>query len=198
MTGLEHIDKFIVQQQKEWGEILTGFETKNRYKIFDSAGNELFYAFEDKGNWLIRQFLQSARPLTMQITDKDKNTVLQIKKPFRWIFPEVSILDTEKKLIGTIKKRFTFFRRLYSVFDSSGHEIFQLFGPILKPWTFHIMENSREVGKVTKKWSGAMKEIFTTADNFGAEFPVAWSSEKKYIALGAVFLIDLVHFEYKG
>ncbi len=198
MLNLEHIDRFIVQQKKEWTEIITGFETKNKYKIFNSTGEELFFAFEDKSNWFIRQLLKNARPFTMLITDKSSVTVLKIVKPFRWFFPEVTIFDAQEKTIGSIKKKFTFFRRLYLVYDSADHETCKLFGPILKPWTFQIMENEREVGKITKKWSGAMKEMFTTADNFGAEFPIAWSNEKKCIALGAVFLIDLVHFEYKG
>lgn len=198
MLNLENIDKFIVQQKKEWGEIFTGLETKNKYKIYDTNGTEIFFAFEDKSNWFIRQLLKAARPFTMSITDTSAATVLQVKRPFRWFFPEISIHDAQNKTIGTIKKKFTFFRRLYLVYDSTDKEIFKLFGPILKPWTFTIIENDREIGKITKKWSGTMKEMFSSADNFGAEFPASWSNENKSIVLGAIFLIDIVHFEKKN
>lgn len=53
-------------------------------------------------------------------------------------------------------------------------------------------------GKITKKWSGLLKEGFTDADNFGVTFPNDWPNEQKALFLGAVFLIDFVHFEDKG
>ena len=55
-----------------------------------------------------------------------------------------------------------------------------------------------EVGRISKKWGGAMKEVFTDADNFGVQFPAEWEPPLKALFLGAVFLIDFVHFENKG
>ncbi len=43
-----------------------------------------------------------------------------------------------------------------------------------------------------------MKEGFTDADNFGVMFPADWDIKLKALFLGAVFLIDFVHFENKG
>ena len=43
-----------------------------------------------------------------------------------------------------------------------------------------------------------MKEGFTDADHFGVMFPAEWDVELKARFLGAVFLIDFVHFENKG
>ena len=56
----------------------------------------------------------------------------------------------------------------------------------------------QELGKITKKWSGLLKESVTDADNFGINFPKGIDLGKKAILLGAVFLIDFVHFENKG
>lgn len=89
-------------------------------------------------------------------------------------------------------------RRIYSVLDSSGRELFQLFGPILHPWTFEIKKGDNEYGKITKKWSGLLKEGFTDADNFGGSFPAEWGKKVKALFLGAVFLFDFVHFENTG
>ena len=63
---------------------------------------------------------------------------------------------------------------------------------------FEIRDASKEYGKITKKWSGLLKEGFTDADNFGVTFPNDWSNEQKALFLGTVFLIDFVHFEDKG
>lgn len=197
MLELENAEMLVIAQHKEWAEILTGFEVGNKYSVKNSTGSEIMRAFEEKSNWLMKQFLKGARPFTIVLTDTGNNPVLSVKRYFRFIFHEADILDEHGQQLGKIKKRFTFFRRVYEVFDAQDNEIFELFGPILHPWTFKIMESGKEVGKISKKWSGLMKESFTKADNFGAEFPREWDLNKKKIAAGAVFLIDFVHFEYK-
>uniref|UniRef100_A0A915KQD1 Phospholipid scramblase n=1 Tax=Romanomermis culicivorax TaxID=13658 RepID=A0A915KQD1_ROMCU len=40
-------DKVIVKQKKEMLEIFSGWETNNRYEIYDGRGQVTFYAFED-------------------------------------------------------------------------------------------------------------------------------------------------------
>ena len=77
-------------------------------------------------------------------------------------FHKMDIFDAEGKLLGTIQKRFSLLRRLYSIVDAAGQEVFQLFGPILHPWTFNVMVDGREIGKITKKWSGPLKEAWAT------------------------------------
>lgn len=194
MQQLEHLDALVIKQKKEWGEILTGFETRNNYSVMGPDGRELYYAGEDS-SFLSRMFLKTMRPFTIDVVGTDGTPVIQIRRPFRFFFPEVSVFDTDGLIIGTIKKRFSFARRIYSVLDSNGQEAFELFGPMLHPWTFEIRERGMEIGKITKKWSGLGKEIFTDADNFGVTFPETWDIRTKALFLGAVFLIDFVHFE---
>ena len=38
MHKLSSSSGLVVSQQKEWGEILTGFETKNKYAVSDMSG----------------------------------------------------------------------------------------------------------------------------------------------------------------
>ena len=107
-------------------------------------------------------------------------------------------MDAEGQSLGVIERRFALLRRIYDVRDARGQAVFQLFGPILHPWTFQIRDDRGEHGKITKKWSGLLKEGFTDADNFGVTFPSEWDVRRKALFLGAVFLIDFVHFENKG
>ncbi|MCG8335062.1 MAG: hypothetical protein MJE63_11125 [Proteobacteria bacterium] len=60
MESLASISSLIVNQKKEWGEILTGFETKNKYLISDETGKELYFAAEEAGSTLMRWFLKIA------------------------------------------------------------------------------------------------------------------------------------------
>ena len=195
MERLSSIRGLVVSQQKEWGEILTGFETKNRYAISDVSGNRLYLAAEEAGSMLLRWFLKALRPFTIAVLTESGQVILRVNRPFRFYFHRADVVDSQGQTIGVIERRFSVLRRIYSVLDSSGEEIFQLFGPILHPWTFQIKKDGNEYGKITKKWSGLLKEGFTDADNFGVMFPAEWDVKLKALFLGAVFLIDFVHFE---
>ena len=198
MERLSSISSLVVSQQKEWGEILTGFETKNRYTISDMSGRRLYLAAEKAGSMLLRWFLKALRPFTIAVLTEDGQVVLQVMRPFRFYFHRAEVVDSQGQSLGVIERRFSILRRIYSVFNSSGEEVYQLFGPILHPWTFQIRNDEGEYGKITKKWSGLLKEGFTDADNFGVMLPAAWDVKLKALFLGAVFLIDFVHFENKG
>lgn len=198
MERLGSTEALVVRQKKEVGEILTGFETKNHYVVMDAGGNELYLASEQGGSFILRTLLRALRPFTISLTDPQGNLVLRLQRPFRFYFHRLDVYDPQDKLLGSVQKRFSFFRRIYGVLDGVGTELFQLFGPILRPWTFKIRKGDEEVGRITKKWSGLLKEGFTDADNFGVAFSADTSLLHKALFLGAVFLIDFVHFENTG
>jgi uncharacterized protein YxjI len=185
----------VIQQRTEWGEIFSGFETSNWYNVNDLDGNELFYAAEEGGNFLTRQFLKSLRPFTVRVYDNTRQLLVEVQRPFRFIFQEATVFNGEGVPLGMVRKQWSFLRRRYTVTDTSGMEVCQLFGPLLHPWTFRILQNGMEVGAIRKQWSGIGKEMFTDTDNFGIEFPDDAGPELRSLLLGAVFLIDFCHFE---
>ena len=198
MDQLAGVSGLVVVQRKEWGEILSGFETKNKYVVLDQAGRQLFLAAEEGGSLLLRWFLKASRPFTIVVLSPHGQTVLRVQRPFRFYFHQADVVDAAGRRLGTIQRRFSLVRRIYSVLDDSGRELFELYGPILHPWTFEIRKDGREFGKITKKWSGLTLEAFTDADKFGVTFPAEWDAAVKAVFLGAVFLIDFVHFENQG
>ena len=199
MEKLESVDTLLVSQEKEWAEILTGFETKNKYRVMDASNNDFLYvAVEWEGSFWIRNLLKSIRPFTIYIMTPEGIRVLILQRRFRFYLHKLEIRDPDWNLLGTIQRRFSILRRHYSVLNNSGFEVFKLFGPILHPWTFIIQKPGEDIGKITKKWSGLLKETFTKADNFGVTFPAELDVTLKGLLLGAVFLIDFVHFERSG
>ena len=50
-------------------------------------------------------------------------------------------------------------------------------------------DGETEVGKISKQWTGFVRENYTDADNFGASFPMDLDVKMKAVLLGAVFLI---------
>ena len=198
METLSSLNGLMIRQQKEWGEIITGFETKNKYVVSDMAGENLYMAAEEPGSVLLRWFLKALRPFTIAVLSKEGQILFKVRRPFRFYFHRAEIIDGNGNIIGSIERRFSILRRIYSVRDKAQREIFELFGPLLHPWTFEIRENGNECGKITKKWSGLLKEGFSDADNFGIMFPETQDVKRKMALLGAVFLIDFVHFENTG
>ena len=197
MDKLDGLSGLMVHQQKEWGEIVTGFETKNKYAVCDESEQQLYFAAEKKGSLLVRLFLKACRPFYLEVLNEQGAMVINVTRPFRFFFHQAAVRDNQGNILGVIKKKFSILRRKYSVLDQNEQEIYQLYGPMLKPWTFIIRDDNREYGKITKEWSGLLKESFTDADNFGVTFPEDWNVAKKGLFLGAVFLIDFVHFENK-
>jgi uncharacterized protein YxjI len=198
MDRLAGLDGVVVGQKKEWGEILTGFETANKYAVMDPTGRMLYAATEEGGSLIARLFLRALRPFTIQIRSPEGIPVMKVERMFRFFFHRAHVYDAQGNLLGAIQKRFSVLRRIYSVLDKNEREVCQLFGPILHPWTFEVRRGDTVFGKITKKWSGLLKEAFTDADNFGVTFPADWDPSVKAVFLGAVFLIDFVHFENKG
>jgi uncharacterized protein YxjI len=201
LQNLEQANSLIIRQQKEWGEILTGFETKNRYDVMDHMNNPLIEALEESDSvmaTITRLFLKALRPFTMHLFSPGGTGLYKLTRPFRFYFHELDVCQSNGAPLGKIKRRFAMLRRIYTVIDRNGNEIFELFGPLLHPWTFQIKKGGQELGKITKKWSGMVKESFTDADNFGITFPSGIDLSQKAVLLGAVFLIDFVHFENSG
>ena len=201
LANLAAAKTLVIRQKKEWGEILTGFETKNRYEVVDHLNNPLIEALEEGGTALTvitRLFLKALRPFTMHLFSHQGTGLFKLTRPFRFYFHELEVCRPNGAPLGKIKRRFAVLRRIYSVIDRNGHEMYELFGPLLHPWTFKIQKGGQELGKITKKWSGLAKESFTDADNFGITFPQGIDIAQKAVLLGAVFLIDFVHFENTG
>ena len=82
-------NKIVVKQRKELGEILFGFETRNRYDLLDESGTPIGQAAEEGGGIgtaLLRNFLGSGRACTLHILDNDGKELGRGVKPFRFFF----------------------------------------------------------------------------------------------------------------
>lgn len=50
-------------------------------------------------------------------------------------------------------------------------------------------DGGKSIGRISKQWSGLLKEAFTDADNFGIQFPLDMDVKMKAVLMGACFLI---------
>jgi uncharacterized protein YxjI len=191
--------RLTVRQKKRWAEILLAFEVKNTYDVFDEQGQPVLRVREQgKGflSLLKRLFLGPMRPFHVLVSDVNTGqALLDLHRPFRVIFHRLEVRGAQGEPIGAIEKKWSWIRRIYHIEDKAGQVIAELFGPILRPWTFEIRKGDRVLGMVQKKWSGLGTEMFTDADNFGVDLAHIDDPRLKLLAFAAVVLIDIVHFE---
>lgn len=195
----QQLGRLSVRQRKRWLEILLSFEAKNAYDVFDERQMPVLRVEEQGqgfGSFLKRIFFGPMRWFDAHVLDPGTRAVLlRLHRPFRFMFHEIAVHDGDGRLLGTIKRRWSWVRRLYTVYGPEGSEVGNLFGPILRPWTFEIRLGDRPVGMIQKKWSGIGKELFTDADNFRVELGDIPEPELRVLAFAATVLVDVVHFE---
>lgn len=185
-------------------EIFTSFDARNKYVVYDETGNPVFNVQEQGSGFaslMKRLFLRNMRPFTSHVDDlAGQGQLLVLDKRFRFIFHRLEVRDSAGNLLGAIQKRWTWFRRKYTVEGPDGQEVATLFGPFFRPWTFKILlaGSNQEVGMIQKKWSGLIKEAFTDADNFWVDFAQIPDPQLRAVLFAATALIDIVHFENRG
>ena len=195
---LERSESLIVKQQKEWTEIVTDWETANRYQVSTADGTPLYYAGETGSGamaMLTRGFLKNKRPFTMELRDAQGLPAFTVQRPWTWIFSRADIVGPDGLVLGKIQQRWAWFNRKFTISDRHGVEVAEIFGPIFHPWTFELRVGGQTVGKITKEWSGLLKEAFTDADTFGVEYGPGMNTDLRLVTLGATFLIDFLYFE---
>lgn len=194
MEKLKAVEAVVVQQKKEWGELLTGFETNNKYAVLDVSSRQLYWAAEESSA-LARLFLKVLRPFSIHILSTDGRLAIKTVKPFRFFFHEMSVFNSDGQFLGKIRREFSILTKKFTVADAQGTAAYDICAPVLHPWTFKILKNGAELGEIVKNWGGLGKEAFTDADNFSVRFPQEADAGRRAVLLGALFLIDLVCFE---
>ena len=194
---LQGLESLSVQQQVEMLQVFTGLETANRYRVVDPNGNELMFTYEESG-FLGRQFLGGRRPLTLNFIDGKGQRLMVAKRKFFWFFSHLDFYSPEGSLLGSMVRRFKAIGRQFDVYDDQ-EQVGSIHGPMLRPNTFWFRRDGNELAKITKRWSGLSREMFTAADTFSVEFTDQMASEPlRWLILGAAMAIDLDFFERRG
>ena len=197
-SKFESFQRLTVRQRKRWLEILLSFELKNEYDVFDQTQQPVLHVREEGSGFLSllkRVFLGPFRPFVASVTGPSRSEPwMQLTRPFRFIFHRLEVRAADGTLVGAIQKKWSWIRRIYDVENGRGEVVAELFGPLLRPWTFEIRLRGQTRGAIRKRWSGWGKELFTDADTFGVEL-ANLDRDLKMLAFAATVLIDVVHFE---
>jgi len=218
--GLEYlaqVDQLLVHQVIEVFEMMTSWETKNRYMVKNSVGQQVYFA-QEESDGCQRQCCGPQRGFIMHITDNLGQEVIRVTRDFKCCAGanccascdscamEIKVESPPGQVIGGVKQECSCLSPTYGVLDGEGRKVLGIHGPMCfcqaiccpNDIDFKVAsEGGDEIGKISKQWGGFAREAFTQADNFGVNFPRDLDVRMKAVLLGAVFLIDFMYFEQK-
>ncbi len=193
-------EELFIQQRKEWTEIVIDFETRNRYAVMDTSGEALGGVAEVSTGvsaFFSRWFLGSHRPLDVHVMESDGRALLHLTRSFFWFFSSLDVSEASGAPIGRINRRFGILYRKYDLLDEFGACFAQINAARWRIWTFSVeSEDGVSKAQISKKWGGALREIFTDADTYRISFENGnWSSTHRKVIFAAAVSIDFDFFE---
>lgn len=179
---------FVVKQKAKM------FSSRNSYEILDEAGTVIGTAEQQTGTLAKLIGMVAGEPTTqIEFREKPDDSLVFTVKRSGLVFKKVQVLDAQGAVIGLYKaKRFSLSGGFH-VYDGSGKHVAEIRGKLLKSdYTFFQPDGKTEMGKVSKKWAGAMKELFTSADTYAVQIEPAFGDDPKtkMLILGAAVAID--------
>lgn len=91
-----------IEQHLEPLEIVTGFETRNRFSII---GNNFVLFGREDSPVISRMFVPNWRAFTFNISDGEGSVWLSLRKPFDILFAKVVVSDRYGQPIGLVRTR---------------------------------------------------------------------------------------------
>ena len=177
------------------------FKFENAYMLYDGKGQHIG-AIKQKltaGQKLLRLLInKSALPFMLEITNLDGKVQATVSRGWTFWMSKITIADSNGQPLGTISQKFKLFKPTFKIFDTAGILVGQISGD-WKAWNFKISDaKENQIGVITKKWAGSMKEIFTTADKYNVVINDDFADKKnKLVILAGAITIDMVLKEAK-
>lgn len=174
---------------------------ENCYQIYNDKGENIG-SIKQKlsvGQKLLRLLINKAMlPFLLEIKNSDDQLEASISRGWTFFMSKIIIKNPQGDIIGSIKQKFKLFKPTFKIFNSSDVLIAEITGD-WKAWNFTITDAStNQIGNISKKWAGAMKEIFTSADKYNVNIEDNFSNmENKIAILSGAITIDMVLKESK-
>lgn len=177
------------------------FQFENSYKIFNEQGVQIGNVKQKltAGQKFLRLLLNKAMlPFKLEIKDNSDKVLATVSRGWTFFMSKIIITDSFGNSIGSIQQKFKFFKPKFTILNELNLPIAEINGD-WKAWDFKITDaNLSEIGTISKKWAGAVQEIFTSADKYNVSINGSFKDEKTRIAIisGAI-TIDMVLKESK-
>jgi uncharacterized protein YxjI len=176
------------------------FKAANNFDIYDPQTNEpILQCRENRLGFFTKmlRFTDYKRftPFHVEVSTPSGEPIVHIRRGVSIFLSKVDVLDGDEEgtRIGGFKQKLFSIGGAFHVLDANDHPICHLKGK-WTGWDFRFIAGNHELARVTKKWSGIGKEMFTSADNYMLSISehVPPDSQIRQLILAAVLCIDMV------
>jgi uncharacterized protein YxjI len=172
-------------------------ELTNEYKILDEAGSQIG-SIREEGQSKAKKVLRFVSSLDQFMThklsvyDAEGRKVVELLRPRKIMKSTLQISDGAGRAVGKIVQQNVFGKKRFGLESESGELLGSINAENWRAWDFSIHDaNGAEVGRITKKWAGLLKEGFTTADNYVLNISGAVSPDLRLMMLGSAAGVDV-------
>jgi uncharacterized protein YxjI len=174
------------------------------YDILDPATSHTIGVAKEEpptwAKWLRLLVNKQLLPTAVNVYEVEgQPPVLSIHRGFTLLRSKIRVLAGNRASLGYFKSKLLSLGGGFNVFDNLDQQVAEVKGN-WKGWDFKfINKHGQEIGKVTKKWAGLGKELFTSADNYIISLSDLReaNSEASALLLAAGLSIDIVFKEGK-
>jgi len=137
-------------------------------------------------------------PTVVEVSEREGGrVVLAIRRGFTLLRSHVTVTDGVGKEIGRFKTKLFSLGVDFHVLDPMEQPVAENKGD-WKGWNFRFLTpDGSEIGRVTKKWAGLGKELFTSADNYVISLSESHTirADAMPLLLAAGLAIDIIYKE---
>jgi len=132
-------------------------------------------------------------PFDITVRTPDGALVVQVKRGVTLFRSVVDVFDADGTRLGKFRQKMLSIGGSFQVLSPSDELLCELRGK-WTGWDFAFGIEGTEFGRVTKKWSGMGRELFTSADNYVLTIApdLAADHPLRKLILAAVMCIDFV------
>ena len=174
------------------------FKAANNYDILDPETNQPVLLCREERLGIFTKLLRFTdykrlTPFEVIIRTPDGQPVLCVRRGVTFFVSKVDVLDDKGQRIGGYAQKFFALFDKFSVVGVNNQPLCTLKGNWTS-WDFRFMAGEQELARVSKKWAGLGKELFTSADNYMLSISpdVPADNPIRGLILAAVMCIDLV------
>ena len=153
---------------KEKAKLLS---SRNSYEILDEAGKVVGTAEQATGGLAkLLGMVMGDTPTQIDFREKPDDSLVFTVRRRGYLMKKVEVVDAQGTVIGLYKAKKFSLSGGFHVYDGKGKHVAEIRGKMLKSdYTFIQPDGKTEMGKVSKKWAGAMKGLFTSADTYAVQ-----------------------------
>ncbi|MFW6162967.1 MAG: LURP-one-related/scramblase family protein [Planctomycetota bacterium] len=173
------------------------FKAANEFDIHDPETGEVVLQCREPKLGVVTKLLRFTdykrmTPFRIVIQTPEGEPVVGVSRGVAIFLSKVQVTDERDEPIGSFKQKFSIGGK-FAVLDPDEAELCELKGK-WTGWEFKFAAGDKELARVTKKWSGVGKEMFTSADNYVLQIAddVPPDNPVRQLILAAVMCIDMV------